>query len=325
MEPEHLLNLLERRAKTVVYRMWTNLPHRLEPYWREDLLQIAKQEVAKTDFLENFRYGGPANLYLPTLISYTDRKLRGILIDFVREVSGIETLGRSDLGVLARYSKKITTEALKGVGYSQEVLNNRIIAWQCFREFRQSCSISILNFELQQFQEIANLYELRSGENVSPETLKQWLHQIARAVRHLLDGRKISFEQVLEGNNTKELQLLNNTQSFTESLEEESLAEFKNLISQKLSGFEENAQQILFLTYSLGMSQMEVAQKLSISQSTVCRQLQRLLTDILKELCLGLKISPITSERLGELNEPLKEFLESYYQQQYNPQVNRID
>lgn len=324
MDPEHLLNLLDRRAKTVVYRMWRILPHGLEPYWREDLLTIAKNEVIKKNFLENFRHTGAPNLYMPTLTSYIDQKLKGILINFIRQISGIETLGRTDLGVLARYSRKIAKEGLQRAGYAEEILNKRLVAWKCFREFRQAFPKYTLNFELQQFKEIADLYAVRTGENIDAKTMKEWLHQIAKAVRYLLDGRKISLEQLLEGHNTNELELLNNSKEITEYSDKDNLGEFKSLVRRKLSCFDKDHQKLLLLTYGFGMNQTEVARVLNISQSKVSRQQQKLLKDILKELCIYLKISPITSERLRELNQPLKEYLEYYYQQQCNQEVNKL-
>jgi hypothetical protein len=157
------------------------------------LLTIAYAIIQSPDnFFSNFRLDQVNSEYFyPTLISYTERRIEREIYEQLRRETGLETIGRSDLGLASRASKIRVKEALEYGGYSQPKLSQHLQVWRCFQEFKQSVNYPVNKYQNQDFQEIAALYHQRHPEaaHINEKIVEESLNRLGAAIRRFLNDK----------------------------------------------------------------------------------------------------------------------------------------
>ncbi len=169
MDYDDLKNFLDERCQKVVQRMVRELPTHLCQYDSDYLLDIASSLIENPDyFFRNFNFDQVKSEYFyPTLIKYTERKIKWKIYEIMRQKTGLETIGRSNLGLASRASKSKVQRALDYQGYAEALSAQYLQIWRSFDEFRESTKLPVNQYQNNEFQEIADLYYQRSNQSVS--------------------------------------------------------------------------------------------------------------------------------------------------------------
>lgn len=277
-------SFLYERCHRVVGRMVRRLPPHLSEYDADHLLAIAYALLqSPDDFFSNFRFDQVNSEYFcPTLISYTDRKIERKIHERLRENTGLETIGRSNLGLTSRASQIRVERALKHGGYSQPLLSQYLQVWRCFQEFKQSVQYPVNQYHNEDFQKIAALYYQRhpqaTNRNLNGEIIKEWLNVIGAAIRRLLDDQYPYTVSIDNDDNW-----LTNRQQSPSELEDsffneysERLKEMLNDLLQTITEIEEKERKLLFCKHGLKLKQREIALAFEIQQCQISRRLKQL-------------------------------------------------
>ncbi|MEW6491761.1 MAG: hypothetical protein AB1589_04320 [Cyanobacteriota bacterium] len=317
----HWIAFLERRCEKVA----TRLAHLNPSYFRDLVLIGAEVASHPVKFFENFdTQRSQFEYWYPTLKRFSDAKIKYLIIPKFRELTGIDTLGRTHLGLAARSTRKQVKEALHHLGYGQAELSRYLLAWQCFQEIRNSIKLGVNQFKLEHFQNVAKRYgELREqlalpeddNLDINGEDIKTWLENIGMAIRKLLDPPIASLDTFSPSTKNEDISLLENI-PYQPRLDEEmnqTIVAFREFIAHLLEGLQETQEkQLLFLRYGLELKQSQIGKEFSgQAQYQISRLLQRLNNRILTQIGnwveqhLGLKPS---SECLNEIEAVLYQY-----------------
>jgi DNA-directed RNA polymerase specialized sigma subunit len=330
---KHWHSFLFRRCEKVAIAILRRIPTVSYSCSFSDLFNMGFEIVNNpVEFFKNFneQYSSSWNLYTK-LRFFSDNKIKFFLFPQVRESTGCTTLGLNNLGLLSRSSCKQVKEALKQ-SQSPEIVSQYLLAWQCFKEVQRSVSVNIAHFQLETFQQIANLYNLRVREQenfhgmnqLKGETIRDWLEEIGRAIRRLLEPQSISLNYQLgedgtlidalpfDSNFGKELIEIwerNQTKIVLKEFVDNLLAQIENIENR----------QILFLRYGFDVSQSEIAKESNKDQATISRKLNFLHKKIFKE------ISNWGRQNIGiETNSECLNEIKVVISQYYSEQIDRI-
>jgi DNA-directed RNA polymerase specialized sigma subunit len=313
----------------------------------KDLLQIAFEESSKpAPFFKNFDFKlANDTFWYSALKKYSHGKMVGILRDRIRTSEGMETFKRSNLSLATRSSKKRVIEALKYAGESekspqknlvhtpenaeesQRILDRYLLAWECFKEVKSAEGISISAPKPEQFQEIANRYNLLSSENkltIDGSTAEKWLKEIGAAIRSYIDRRVDSIDAPRNDEESPSLvEGLADEPTVTEwgtlssSEVSEAAQQVKAFLYNLFASLDKRTQAILLLAHGLKLSQKETADELGINnQSAVSRSRKKILTDLLLQLGTWVQAQQgirLSSETLNSIKGYLEEHLDEYY------------
>jgi DNA-directed RNA polymerase specialized sigma subunit len=260
-----------------------------------DLFSVGYELVSNpVNFFSRFDESLPHITYrYPTLKSFSDRTIRNKLIPSLRSMSGQQTLGITNLGLVARSSRTQVTEALQNLGYSQTNLSQYLRIWQCFQEVRRAQRLPIDEFEMEHFQEVANryseLYQENPIPNMNAEEVKHCLVNIGIAIRRLLDPPINSLDSFTCLANDENISLIDNLPAPQRGDEEmdQTLAAFGELIDRLLQELQTVVEkQTLFLRYGLELTQGQIGTELgNLPQYQVSRNLKRIHINIMSKIC----------------------------------------
>lgn len=281
----HWIAFLLRRCERVVRRMVSFFPIECRATYFPDLFSIGSELVSNpVNFFERFDQGcSQLTHWYPTLKKFSDTRIKYLLVPQLRTMSGLQTLGRSNLGLVARSSCTQVTQALQNLGYNQTNLSQYLLIWQCFQEVRTSLNLRVDRFETEQFQEIANRYseihEENSRQKINAREVQDCLENVGIAIRRLLDPPISSLDSYTYLSMDENISLIDNLPSQQRCDEEmnQTLVSLKEVVAQILQGLEEvTEKQTLFLRYGLELKQGQIGRQLgNLPQCNISRCLQR--------------------------------------------------
>jgi hypothetical protein len=268
--------------------MVRELPTHLVEYDSDYLLKIADDLIKPNDFFKNFNLEVNSQYYYPTLVKYTERKIKYGIYDLIREETGLETIGRSNLGLASRASKKKVQDALKYQGYTEVSLSKYLQIWCAFDEFRKSTKLPVNQYNNNQFQEIAARYRQRNSESVvDGEEIKEILNAIGEAIRRLVDD-KYAYRIGSIDDPDKKPWLENQQNNFVFqdffTLEENSFfREYSNRLKESLNFLlpnipESEDRKLLFCRHGLRLNQWEIVREFYPERASQCRKYQYLIS-----------------------------------------------
>lgn len=323
----HWRAFLTRRCEIVAIQLAY-----LSPNCFRDLVLIGTQlTIHPGKFFEHFNsQRSRIEHWYPTLKSFSDTKIKHNIIPNFRTITGLQTLGITDLGLVARSSRTRVKEALQHSGYGEAELSQDLLIWQCFQEVRNSIKLGVNKFKLEHFQIISERYrefreELAGNEvrkqDINGEEVQICLSKIGRAIRQFLDPPITSIDtpstsQSAEDRTTTLVENLTYQPTVDEEMNQ-TLTALRTLISHLIEKLNENQEkQMLFLRYGLELKQTQIGKELGDqTQSKVSRHLQKLQTHIFLQIQEWvrehLEIEP-SSEGLNEIEAVLCQ----YYSQQ---------
>ncbi len=315
----HWIAFLERRCEKVAHK----LAHFCPNCFQDIVLTASEVALNPVIFFGNFdSQRCKIEHWYPTLKRFSDTKIKHILIPKLIKLTGIVTLGQSNLGLAARSSRTRVKEALRHSGYREAELSQYLLGWQCFQEVRNSLKLGVNRFKPEHFQQIYKRYcelqaELALPEvqklNITEEEIKTWLENIGRAIRQFLDPPLNSLSTHLHSQASEEISLLENIPSKPIVDEEinQKVAALREFIYHRLEELKETQEkQLLMLRYGLELKQAQIGKELNgQGQYKICRILQqlnnRLLTQILHWVRQNMELEP-SSEELNEIEVVLR-------------------
>jgi hypothetical protein len=288
----HWIAFLQRRCEILAKRILPLIDTDGNVGFQDLFMMASLAAIDPAKFFNNFDESRfQLRYWYPTLLRFTDIKLKHLLLPELRRITGNNMFGQSKLGLVARSSRTRVREALERSGYTKAQISQYLIAWQCFKEYSESVNLSVNTFRTENFKDIAYRYnELNQTENsVSGSEIKTWLENIYEAIRRLSDPTRNYFWERFYSNFERETNLLENIPFETSYAREmdETVNAFRQAIANLLNGLQEvKDKRILFLKYGLELKQGQVASEIGgINQSTISRYLQKLNKHILSQIC----------------------------------------
>lgn len=295
-----------------------------------DYFQIAIAHLGK--ILKNFNPEHSSHLK-----SYAELSFERIIRDVLRVRREADIC--SDWSLLHKISRKRLIKSLQNTGLNAQIIENYVLAWECFQELYTSANTEIRQRgkpDNKTWDAIVSLYNNQrltrfgsSSTAVNSQNIEKWLTSSAQATRNFLYPKLVSADVPLKDDaNSSLLDMLpgnEQTSLLNEMIEEEETAEIQNqqaqlneILNQAIAALDEQSQQLLQIYYSQQLTQTEIAKKLDIKQYKV----SRLLSGIRKSLLVALTewsqntlhIS-LTSDVIASINISLEEWLKFYYSQ----------
>ncbi|MBD2249944.1 sigma-70 family RNA polymerase sigma factor [Nostoc parmelioides] len=286
-----------------------------------DCFQIAISCIHK--ILKNFN---PE--YSTSLKSYAEYAFERFLKDSLRV--GKEADICTDWALLHKISRKRLVTSLNHAGFNSQIINNYVLAWECFQELYTSDSQTIRQLgkpENATWEAITQLYNRQSLSQLSPETLEKWLSTCAKAVREFLYPKFVSVDAPISGQESGNL-LDTLPADLSASLLTEIIAQeeaktrqtqqiqLNQVLMDAIAALDIQAQQLLQAYYQQNLTQQKIAEKLEIKQYSVSRRLSSIKRSLLTTLTQwsqdNLHISP-TSVVVDAVSKSLDEWLTNYY------------
>ena len=323
----HWICFLYRRCEMVVRQIVPLIPAHPLLGFQDLFLMASEAAIDPNNFFRKFDESRvQLGYWYPTLISFTDRKIKNLLLPKIRRSTGNDMFGRSNLGLAARSSRRQVKEALEHSGYPETQIAQYLLAWQCFQEYRDSVNRAVNNFGSQDFNQIADLYNER-GKRLYPEAkgseLETWLDNIGEAIRRLLDLPHLSCTTRFYFDSNEEINVLENIpfeMNYDRERYQTGIA-VRKFIARLLNQLQKiKEKQLLFLRYGLNLNQAEVGEELGgVHQTTIARRLGKFNTSIWEPIRdwvrQYLEIEP-SSTVLTEIEDVLK--------QHYSKKIDRF-
>ncbi|WP_413173775.1 sigma-70 family RNA polymerase sigma factor [Anabaena azotica] len=286
-----------------------------------DCFQIAISCIDK--ILKNFNPDYGTNLK-----SYARYAFERCLIDSLRQTKEADIC--TDWALLHKISRKRFINALENAGFSSQIINNYVLAWECFKELYTSNSTTIRQLgkpNLTMWQAITELYNRQSLSQLTPEKIEEWLSNGAQAVRVFLYPKFISVDAPIDGQESDNLldklpaDLVSSL--LTEIITQEEIAtrqkqkaQLKQVLMDSLAALDIPSQKLLQAYYQQKLTQQQIAEQLDLKQYQVSRRLasikRSLLTTLAQRSIVSLHISP-TPVVLDAISKNLEEWLNNYY------------
>jgi hypothetical protein len=302
----------------------------------QDLFQSAFEiALFPIAFFQNFESEKTQEVFWYfSLKGYTRRKMEGLLRDKVRSIEGLQTYGRTDLGLAARSSEKRVTSALRALGEPESKIVQLVLAWKCFQEARTAKVLQIDSPQPQQFEAIAIRYnglKAQSSFSTMPDlagiTAEKWLKTIGAAIRRYCDRSVESLDiQVYQGGMTwGELMVDESSNSDTSTLSkveiQPDLRNLKQLLTDTLQFLGLDLKRIFLLKYGLNLTQTQIGAALKKHQSSISRTQRNFEESLLQQFTerfdakalnvpSGLGIDP---DIFLALRDYLNQYWEDYY------------
>ncbi|WP_414544128.1 sigma-70 family RNA polymerase sigma factor [Nostoc sp. CCY0012] len=286
-----------------------------------DCFQIAISCIYK--ILRNFN---PE--YSTNLKSYAEYAFERFLKDSLR--LGKEADICTDWALLHKISRKRLLNSFKNAGFNSQIINNYVLAWECFKELYTSDSQTIRQLgkpDTTTWQAITQLYNRQSLSQMTPETLEKWLITCAKSVREFLYPKFVSVDAPIHGQESGNLldtlpadlpaSLLTEIIAQEESTARQTQqAQLNQVLIDALAELDIQSQKLLQTYYEQKLTQQQIAQQLEMKQYTVSRRLSSIKRSLLTTLTQWsqnhLHISP-TSVVVDGVSKSLEEWLNNYY------------
>ncbi|WP_414551984.1 sigma-70 family RNA polymerase sigma factor [Anabaena sp. CCY 0017] len=242
----------------------------------------------------------------------------------------------TDWALLHKISRKRLVNSLTNAGFNSQIINNYVLAWECFKELYTSDNQTIRQLgkpDTTTWQAITQLYNRQSLSQLTPETLEKWLSTCAKVVRDFLYPKFVSVDAPFNGQESGNLldtlpadlpaSLLTEIIAQEESTTRETQqAQLNQVLMDALAALDIQAQKLLQAYYQQKLTQQQIAQQLEIKQYTVSRRLtsikRSLLTTLTQWSIDSLHISP-TSVVVDAISKNLEEWLNNYYSHAHPP------
>jgi RNA polymerase sigma factor (sigma-70 family) len=292
-----------------------------------DCFQIAISCIYK--ILKNFN---PE--YNTSLKSYAEYAFDRFLKDSLR--LGKEGDICTDWALLHKISRKRLLNSLENAGFNSQIINNYVLAWECFKELYTSENQNIRQLgkpDTTTWEKITQLYNRQSLSQQTPETLEKWLSTCAKAVRDFLYPKFVSVDAPIQGQESGNLldtlpadlpaslltEIIAQEEATTRQTQQTQL---KQVLIDALGTLDIQSQKLLQVYYQQKLTQQQIAQQLEIKQYTVSRRLssikRSLLTTLTQWSIATLHISP-TSIVVDAIGKNLEEWLNNYYSHAHPP------
>lgn len=245
----------------------------------------------------------------------------------------------STWGLLRKISQRRLSESLLISGLSPQVVNNYVIAWNCFKTLYVpqpgSATRQLPRPDAETWKAIAKDYNNKSPSQsqVDPNTLESWLLKSAVSVRNYLYPNVTSVNVPTgEGDSNELLDYLSDRREslLSEMITEEEennrksqQLEVSAVLKRTIENFETQTREILVLYYSQGLTQQQIARQLQIKQYTISRRMTKakelLVRSLTKWSQEHLHIS-VNSDLLKNNGTVIEEWLQQYYHQSFDRQ-----
>lgn len=269
------------------------------------------------------------------LDTYARMAFSNIIRDTLRQRQ--ETDICSDWSLLRKISQKRLQVALEKVGGEVDRVDWYLLAWKSFNVLYVPKTVrntrQLDGPDEETWRAIAQHFNQQRltltppAPSASADTLKQWLRQMANAVRTFLYPQATSLNAPKPGADIGEWQdsLADNEQ---DSLLDDMIAneeathrqqqqqQIQAVLIQAVERLDADAQTLLMLYYCQGQTQQTIAKILSIKQYKVSRQLSKIRATLLKDCALWSQETlhiTLTSDVLTHIGVVIEEWLCCYY------------
>ncbi|BAY65736.1 putative group 3/4 sigma-70 RNA polymerase sigma factor [Calothrix brevissima NIES-22] len=304
-----------------------------------ELLQISlTSALAPEKCLDNlWKYPEYENLELHIwyykFAKYVNKRMTGFLCDKLREIEGLRTFQRSDLGLAARVTKTRVVTVLQRLGLNEVTILHYTLVWQCFQEAKDGGLINFSSPQPQAFDAICSRYQqfscqlpqlLPEPQTVDGTVIQQWLQEIGKAIRNYIDFAQVSLDEPIsqDAETLTRLDLVPDENSIIQGNDSlryeirEYLHQLREQISYQIDRLQPEAQRIPLFLHGLNLSQEKIGVEIGANQSTVGRRYKKTLWELLSHLGTWakeyLKID-LSSEKLNDLKTYLQEYLDGFY------------
>jgi RNA polymerase sigma factor (sigma-70 family) len=270
------------------------------------------QEINPINFFKNFDIIYETIKFYIILNKYSCRKLKYLLFEQARTISGNHTIGSTNLGLAVRSSKKkwlkIAQNTTEKAQYS--------LLYDTVDECKP-VNISCNNWGEDVFKEIRDRYSQLRGNmrELTATNIINILDNIGAKIRKLSQELPpISLDATFESGclaDTLESPLISQMEAL---IRKEEMVNLSAEINKICTNFKQREQRILYLSFCLKLTQPEVAKELNINQSTVSRAIanfRKKITETMsdREIQLPLDhlmiIFDLIREQLTEINKNL--------------------
>jgi hypothetical protein len=309
----------------------------------QDLFQSAFEiALFPIAFFQNFESEKTQEVFWYfSLKGYTRRKMEGLLRDKVRSIEGLQTYGRTDLGLAARSSEKRVTSALRALGEPESKIVQLVLVWKCFQEVRTAKGLQIDSPQPPQFEAIAIRYnglKAQSSFSAMPDlagiTAEKWLKTIGAAIRRYCDRPVESLDiQVYQGGMTwGELMVDESSNSDTSTLSkaeiQPELRNLRQLLTDTLQSLGLDLKRIFLLKYGLNLTQTQIGAALKKHQSSISRTQRNFEETLLQQFMerFDAKALNVPSE-LGidpDIFLALRDYLNQYWEDYYAEMMHQF-
>ncbi|MEG3438933.1 hypothetical protein V0288_17530 [Pannus brasiliensis CCIBt3594] len=308
----HWWAFLQRRCDRVAKPIYEQNRAIIPDYETVFYKLIADPRIAKPiEFFREFDSDRPkAEFFYPTLLNWTDTKLRHILYNSLRK--NYRSIGRSNLGLVAISSLSMIREISRG---SELDRADSLALVSCFKEVRNAGKLPIDRWKEEHFLAVLTRYrEIQNEREITIEELTETLDRIGREIRNYLDPPFRKFEPPLGEDGKKEI-WENLPVSGGETAR--SLEEIREKIQTIIDALPEETRQIVEFYYQRRMAQARIEEKLSIDQSTISHRLDAFRKQVyLTTLAWNEDRDPNTSEKIrltARQRKDINDYLECYY------------
>ncbi|MEO0986603.1 MAG: sigma-70 family RNA polymerase sigma factor [Cyanobacteria bacterium J06639_14] len=211
----------------------------------------------------------------------------------------------SDWLLLRKISSRKFVEALQTVGLDNESIEQRRLAWMCFKrlyaQHKEESTQKLPPPNRATWNAITDLYNQERlnhltspGPTVTAEQLAKWLTECIGPIRTYLKPPIASLNALIPGSETSELQdylatedlapmeYLLNEQAATSRHEQQ--RHLRQFLAKSLSSLDASERSLLQLYYKDHLTQQQIAKTLDIKQYAVSRKLARLRQKLLDRL-----------------------------------------
>jgi RNA polymerase sigma factor (sigma-70 family) len=322
---EHLYAYLQEPCHQAAFDLWNTYRNYSKEYTLPDYFHFGVLRFDKllTEFNPqlNSNFSRYATHFLKWRITDTLRKHH-------------KTWGHTSWGLLLHRSKTCVKKALIQYGISGELLENYMLAWECYVEIYKATKTkrdgSIQAPNADNWRKITVAYNSVSSTQTTVDEIRKWILTCGKAISIYISLPPTLNSTNFEGGNNELESLLNKKQ--LEQLESDyiEIVDFQK-IDQKIEIWLENelkhldiakarlnpnAKEMLELYYRQEIKQTDVAQKLGINQATVARNLHKL-----KELLIAKFLEwapenlniPVTQNNIEIISRALEAWIQNYY------------
>lgn len=270
------------------------------------------------------------------LKSYASITFGNLIRELLRQKKEIDIC--SDWSLLRKLSQKRMTEALANAGLDQEVIEQYIVAWNCFKIIyvpeKANSTRKLAKPSPEAWQSIIQLYNQEAPtklnqpfKTATSESLEKWMLVCVKAVRSYLFPAVTSINQPKPGYESGEIvdsivgevdeslltDMITSEDVQQRHQQQQDINQFLEATIKKLQPEE---QKLLEFYYSLGYKQAEIAQELNTQQYTISRKLKKARKTLLKALATWSQSTmhiSLTSDVLDHISSLLEEWLAGYY------------
>ncbi|MBR8838162.1 MAG: sigma-70 family RNA polymerase sigma factor [Stigonema ocellatum SAG 48.90 = DSM 106950] len=296
----------------------------ISQYSLSDFFQIAIAQVDKV-----FKGFNPKSNFV--LRNYASTIFSSIIRETLRQRHEVDI--STDWGLLRKITQKRLVESLQATGLSAETISAYVTAWNCFKSIYvpkpASHTRQLTRPDHQTWEAIAIAYNSGHQPHINPQILETWLVNSAKAVRRYLYPNLTSLNAPIRSENsstwldnllkTEQDTLI--SQIITQEEQQTRFAqqsEINTVLVAAVAQLDPQAQKILELYYTQGLTQQQIAKQLQMQQYTVSRRLTKTRESLLRSLATWsqekLHIS-VTSDILNNISELMEEWLQVYYSQ----------